>query len=112
METQLVFVFVVLLVAIAIVWSRSESGLTAKVDSERDAHRRERESWAHEKIMSSEQVLAERDKLINTLEESLAEHPNQLGQLKQIVQDWANLKIKSFQERRSWVRSADRAESD
>lgn len=108
METQLVFVIVVLLVAIAIVWSRSESGLTARADSEREARKRERETWAHEKIMSTDQVLTERDKLVNTLEKALAEHPNQLDQLKQIVNDWANLKIKSFQERRSWVRSAEK----
>jgi hypothetical protein len=39
------------------------------------------------------------------IDANLGEHPEQSAQLKDIIEDWANLKIESFENRRSWVRS-------
>jgi len=105
METYLILIIVVLIVGFAITWT---TGLTAEAESNREIQRREREIWSQEKIMSYEQVQEEREKLIHTLEEALPNHPKQLSQLINIVNDWADLKIKTIQERRSWVRSPDK----
>ena len=105
METYLILIIVVLIVGFAITWT---TGLTAEAESNRDIQRQEREIWSQEKIMSYDQVQEEREKLIHTLEEALSNHPNQLSQLINIVNDWADLKIKTIQERRSWVRSPDK----
>ena len=105
METYLILIIVVLIVGFAITWT---TGLTADAESNRETQRREREIWSQEKIMSYEQVQEEREKLIHTLEVALPNHPKQLSQLINIVNDWADLKIKTIQERRSWVRSPDK----
>ena len=105
METYLILIIVILIVGFAITWT---TGLTAEAESNREIQHREREIWAQEKIMSYEQVQEEREKLIHTLEEALPNHPKQLSQLINIVNDWADLKIKTIQERRSWVRSPDK----
>jgi len=38
----------------------------------------------------------------------LGEKPDQRDQIKKIINDWADLKIKAFQDRRSWVRNPDK----
>lgn len=105
METYLILIIVILIVGFAITWT---TGLTAEVESNREIQRQERETWSQEKIMSYEQVQEERDKLIHTLEVALPNNPKQLSQLINIVNDWADLKIKTIQERRSWVRSPNK----
>ena len=105
METYLILIIVILIVGFAITWT---TGLTADAESKREIKRREREIWAQEKIMSYDQVQEEREKLIHTLEQALPNNPKQLSQLIIIVNDWADLKIKTIQERRSWVRSPDK----
>ena len=44
--------------------------------------------------------------LIGLINDNLSEHPQESDQLKEIVEDWAELKIEAFQNRRSWVRAA------
>ena len=39
------------------------------------------------------------------INDNLSEHPQESNQLKEIVEDWAELKIEAFQNRRSWVRA-------
>ncbi len=52
-----------------------------------------------------------REELISVLDDNLSEKPEQLDQIKRIVNDWADLKIKAFQDRRSWVRNPDKEKS-
>ena len=62
--------------------------------------------------MSDRQVQQVREGLIRSVEEKFAKQPEDLEQLKEIINDWAKLKIKSFQERRSWVRRPDQTEPE
>ena len=39
------------------------------------------------------------------INEKLSEYPKESSQLTEIVEDWAELKIEAFQNRRSWVRA-------
>ena len=45
--------------------------------------------------------------MIATLEASITEEPEQLDKMKTIINDWADMKIKSFKNRRSWVRNPE-----
>ena len=45
-------------------------------------------------------------------DENLSDNTEQRDQIKRIVNDWADLKIKAFQDRRSWVRNPDKEKSN
>ena len=57
-------------------------------------------------ILASE-VDEDRNSMIKTLEASITDQPEQLDKMKTIINDWADMKIKSFKDRRSWVRNPD-----
>jgi len=48
--------------------------------------------------------------LIKATEEKLGDNPGQVDQLKKIIDEWADLKVESFKERRSWVRNPKKNE--
>ena len=45
--------------------------------------------------------------MLKTLDDSIKDNQEQLDKIKDIINDWANMKIKSFKNRRSWVRNPD-----
>jgi len=101
---ELFFLIIILvIVGLAFYFSRKEKTLTAQ--NKRDTNVHKKESYAEEDIMSYGQVQDRRNILFKVIENNLSDHPEQSEQLKQIINDWADLKIKVFEERRSWVRS-------
>ena len=48
--------------------------------------------------------LDENDKLDDS-DDSIKDNQDHLEKIKHIVNDWADMKIKSFKDRRSWVRN-------
>ncbi len=64
----------------------------------------QKEQWKQEKIMSYGQVQETKKQLIARIEEKFKDNPEQESLLKEIINDWAELKVRSFQERRSWIR--------
>ena len=52
------------------------------------------------------QVQERKNQLLSLINDNLSDHPQESDQLKEIVDDWAELKIEAFQNRRSWVRAA------
>ncbi|MFQ6615875.1 MAG: DUF612 domain-containing protein [Fidelibacterota bacterium] len=75
-----------------------------RAESAREARRARKQSWQDESVLSRNQVEDLREELITSVEERLADQPEQLEKVKKIIDDWASLKIESFRERRSWVR--------
>ena len=60
-------------------------------------------AWVH---VASSRIMQERKKqLFSVIDDNLKDHPDESDQLKEIIEDWANLKIEAFQNRRSWVRA-------
>ena len=87
-------------------------GLTEKRDKKRDKldtdlaeNMVQKEEDANADIVSYGQVQERKGQLNELIDANLREHPEQSAQLKDIIEDWANLKIESFENRRSWVRS-------
>jgi FtsZ-interacting cell division protein ZipA len=87
-------------------------GLTEKRDKKRDKldtdlaeNMVQKEEDANADIVSYGQVQERKGQLNELIDANLGEHPEQSAQLKDIIEDWANLKIESFENRRSWVRS-------
>jgi len=108
---EILFLLIVLVVLFLAVFS-SRKEQTSAADHRKDSVQKEKEGFAEEDIMTYGQVQQRREEFINVLEDNLSEKPEQLDQIKRIVNDWADLKIKAFQDRRSWVRNPDKEKSN
>ena len=104
---EILFLIIVLVVlALAIFSSRKEQA--SEADNRKDQIRQQKEDYAQEDVMTYGQVQERREDLLNDLDENLGKKPDQRDQIKKIINDWADLKIKAFQDRRSWVRNPDK----
>lgn len=65
----------------------------------------EREEISQEEIATYGQVQERKGQLLSVINDNLSDHPEESDQLKEIIEDWAELKIEAFQNRRSWVRA-------
>ena len=75
-------------------------------ESKREQNISAKEELSQEEVATYGQVQERKNQLFDLIDENLAEHPEQSSQLKEIIEEWANLKIEAFQNRRSWVRAA------
>ena len=106
---EIVIGIIVLLIMVVVILSGRKEQI-AKTESEKEADQAEEESWKMEEVMNDSQVQDIREELVNTLEENLADQPEQLERIKKIINDWANLKVRTFENRRSWVRKPEKEE--
>ena len=83
-----------------------------KLDSDLAEDMVQKEEDANADIVSYGQVQERKGQLNELIDANLGEHPEQSAQLKDIIEDWANLKIESFENRRSWVRSPGQKKTD
>ena len=79
-------------------------------ESEREQNISAKEELSHEEVATYGQVQNRKNQLFDLIDDNLAEHPEQSSQLKEIIEEWANLKIEAFQNRRSWVRASPEKE--
>jgi hypothetical protein len=108
---ELIIGVIILIILVVVLLSGRKQRL-AQAESDITGQRTEEESWAKEAVMSERQIKQVRARLIKSLEEKFAKQPEDLERLKEIINDWADLKIQSFQERRSWVRRPDQTEPE
>ena len=79
-------------------------------ESKREQNISAKEELSQEEVATYGQVQERKNQLFDLIDENLAEHPEQSSQLKEIIEEWANLKIEAFQNRRSWVRATPEKE--
>ena len=103
-----ILIVVIAVIVLAIFASRKNQMDGA--EQNRETEQMEKETFASEDILSYGQVHERKKELIDAIETNLAEKPEQLVQLKQIIDDWAELKVKTFLDRRSWVRKPEEEE--
>ena len=107
---EILFLIIVLVVlALAVFSSRKEQA--SKADDRKDQVRQQKEDFAQEDVMTYGQVQQRREDLLNVLDENLGDKPDQRDQIKKIINDGADLKIKAFQDRRSWVRNPEKGKA-
>ena len=109
MDSGIILIIVLIIIGFAITWSNQ--GQVKEVENRQTQFSRERQQIADHDNRSSSEVDEDRNKMIKTLEESIMNHPKQLEQMKEIINDWADMKIKSFKNRRSWVRNPEENEN-
>ena len=109
MDSGIILIIVLIIIGFAITWSNQ--GQVKEVENRQTQFSRERQQIADHDNRSSSEVDEDRNKMIKTLEESIMNHPKQLEQMKEIINDWADMKIKSFKDRRSWVRNPEESDN-
>ncbi|SVC32599.1 uncharacterized protein METZ01_LOCUS285453 [marine metagenome] len=109
MNSGIILIIVLIIIGFAITWSNQ--GQVKEVESQRSDSEKERDFLSKHDNRTASEVSEERDTLISTVESALADQPDHLAQIKSIINDWADMKIQSFQNRRSWVRNPDEPEA-
>tara|TARA_B100001093_G_C25904072_1_gene625765 strand:+ start:66 stop:395 length:330 start_codon:yes stop_codon:yes gene_type:complete len=103
---------VLIIILIIMVYALSEHWKEKNSDAEntRNKSLAEKDEISNEEVATYGQVQDRKKQLFAVIEENLKEHPKESNQLKEIIEDWANLKIEAFQNRRSWVRATPEKE--
>ena len=104
MDINTVVLIIILAVLLyAMINNSQEKRLDAKRQKERIVA--EKAENSSEEIATYGQVQERKKQLLSLIESNLSEHPNESRQLKEIIEEWANLKVEAFENRRSWVRA-------
>ena len=99
----IVLIIILAVLLFAMVNNSQEKRLDAKKQKDRLAAEKAQDS--SEEIATYGQVQERKKQLLSLIDSNLSEHPDESKQLKEIIDDWADLKIEAFQNRRSWVRA-------
>ena len=105
MDSGIILIVVLIIIGFAITWSNQ--GQVKEVEDRQTQYTRERQAMAKHDNKSASEVDNDRNAMIETLETSITDQPEQLDKMKNIINDWADMKIKSFKDRRSWVRNPE-----
>ena len=105
MDSGIILIVVLIIIGFAITWSNQ--GQVKEVEDRQTQYTRERQAMAEHDNKSASEVDSDRNAMIETLETSITDQPEQLDKMKNIINDWADMKIKSFKDRRSWVRNPE-----
>ena len=106
MNQFIVLAVVIALMVVAMLTSRKEK--VSKVETVKKSKNVEKDAWSNESFVNYGQVQQLRNELIKATEEKLGDDPEQVDQLKKIIDEWADLKVESFKDRRSWVRNPEK----
>lgn len=99
----IVLVVILLVIVYAMFTNGKEKNSLAAIEREQSIA--EKEDLSNEEMATYGQVQKRKKLLFDVIEANLIDHPKESEQLKEIIEDWANLKIEAFQNRRSWVRA-------
>ena len=103
MDSGIILIIALIIIGFAITWSNQSQ--VKEVELRQSKYAKEKNDLAGHDNQSANDVDDQRKEMLNTLDESIKDNPEQLDRIKHIVNDWADMKIKSFKDRRSWVRS-------
>ena len=103
MSSGIILIFVLIIIGFAITWSNQ--GQVKEVELLQSKFEKEKNDLAEHDNRSSNDVDKQRNEMLKTLDDSIKENQEHLEKIKHIVNDWADMKIKSFKDRRSWVRN-------
>ena len=105
MDSGIILIIALIIIGFAITWSNQ--GQVKEVELRQSKFAKERDALAEHDNRSANDVDNQRNDMLKTLDDSIKDNPEQLEQIKHIVNDWADMKIKSFKNRRSWVRNPE-----
>ena len=103
-------ILILIIVVAILIYAFSTHGKKemSEADYIRDQFKIKKTASSNEDLVTYGQVQERKKKLFEVIESNLSDHPKQSEQLKDIISDWADLKVKSFENRRSWVRKPEK----
>ncbi|MFC1890987.1 hypothetical protein ACFLZT_01175 [Thermodesulfobacteriota bacterium] len=102
---EIILVVVIIVILAVIFYTRRKEHFT-EVHKEVVIKQEEKKTWKEEKFMSYGEVQEVRSVLKKDIMEKF-EDQEKRDTLLDIVDEWAELRIKTFQDRRSWVRDPE-----
>ena len=99
-------VLIIILVIMVYALSEHRKEKNSNAEQSRQKNLAKKDEISKEDVATYGQVQERKNQLLNLINDNLSDHPQESDQLKEIVEDWAELKIEAFQNRRSWVRAA------
>ena len=105
MDSGIILIIVLIIIGFAITWSNQ--GQVKEIEEQQTKQSIAHQEMAKHDNRSSYDIDNDRNAMIATLEASITNEPEQLEKMKTIINDWADMKIKSFKNRRSWVRNPE-----
>ena len=105
MDSGIILIIVLIIIGFAITWSNQ--GQVKEIEEQQTKQSIARQEMAKHDNRNSSDIDNDRNAMIATLEASITDEPEQLEKMKTIINDWADMKIKSFKNRRSWVRNPE-----
>ena len=105
MDSGIILIIALIIIGFAITWSNQ--GQVREIERRQSQYEKEKNELAEHDNRRSNDIDTQRNEMLNTLDDSIKDNPEQLERIKHIVNDWADMKIKSFRDRRSWVRNPD-----
>jgi len=104
---QIIIIGVILiLLLITFLFSRKEQ--ISKAESDIESMKTKKESWSQEKVMEYDEIQYKKEALLKAVDEKFKDNPEELEDLKKMINDWAELRTKIFTDRRSWVRNPEK----
>ncbi|MED5317413.1 MAG: hypothetical protein VX744_06635 [Candidatus Neomarinimicrobiota bacterium] len=103
-------ILILIIVAVILIYALSTHGQKEKSEADhiRDQFKMKKEASVNEDVVTYGHVQERKQELFDVIDANLGDHPTQSAQLKDIISDWADLKVKSFENRRSWVRNPNK----
>ena len=99
-------VLIIILAVILYAMVTNNQSKSKKAEELREQIIAEKETISKEEVATYGQVQERKNQLLKVIDSNLSAHPEESNQLKDIVDEWANLKVESFENRRSWVRAS------
>ncbi len=106
---EVVIAVVVVGILLYVMISSRKTGIDT-AESQLDRAQEEKSAWGDERFVSYGQVQQTREELNSAIGGSFTGSEEHRSLLKEIVNEWADLRVKTFEERRSWVRSPKKEE--
>ena len=97
---------ILILLLITFLFSRKEQ--VSKAKSNKESRKTKKESWSQEKDIEYGEIQSKKEALLKAVDEKFKDNPEQSEDLKKMINDWAELRIKIFTDRRSWVRNPEK----
>ena len=90
-------VLIIILAVILYAMVTNNQSKSKKAEELREQIIAEKETISKEEVATYGQVQERKNQLIKVIDSSLSAHPEESNQLKGIVDEWANLKVESFE---------------
>ena len=99
---DLIYLFIPVLIFVLIFYFVTKKNIE-NIDEEKKIEKYKKQSWADEKYVSYGEVQKVKLELLEEVNKNFSEDKKNI--ITEIINEWADLRIKVFEERRSWIRN-------